>query len=111
VADKEARAELRQAIKDSGFLDVFPLLYSETQPDARRGPMTLHDAMFQRAQVEHYAAHWAEYISSYKWQWQWDYKAQKSESVERYEDWRQCRNAMLAPMMKRLRRVVIESDV
>lgn len=92
--DKEASTEFMAEIKESGFKDMFPLLYANVEPGTNT-VIRIAEAITNANQ----AHRWSEIISEFKYTWMYNYKAGRRETVEK-GDAKKCWAAIMAHCKK-----------
>jgi hypothetical protein len=99
-ADKDERAEFRKDVAESGFKDVFTILYQSVQPDEHRG--WFRTSINRVMRDEFYANEWREVISLIK------YPRSRNRIYNRpaHEDWRDAWKAINAAATKNMTEVV-----
>ena len=104
IVDRDETAEFRADIKASGFVDVFPLLYTTAVPSTTGN----YYVRSKKAAVcdEDQAHHWPGIIADLKYP---DYWARKN-SDARYETHKEALRALIASFTKNMT-VIVKSDV
>ena len=103
VSDREETKEFRADIKESGFVDMFPVLFAAATSDM---PFEYMRSVTEAMSSEHYAHHWP-YIAARS---KFGTKRYYSHRVAHYENHKDALQALVASITKNMK-VIIKSGV
>ena len=101
--DREETAEFRADIKESGFVDMFPVLYAAAEPPAITWLGTTIKTLMT---CEHSAHHWPQLIAIIKYPNYYN----RNRNQPKYEDHKDALRALIASVTKNMTKLV-DTDV